>query len=110
MKDIRRAIWEKAKGVKPVPGYEPMQTPEPVTEPADAVSAPIGDEKREGLGVAVMGGGIALMGITGLAERAFDLAVAVEAIGIGGGFAIAVVGSCIAGGALMTQANNNGGQ
>lgn len=55
MKDRRRAIWEQAKGVKPVPGYEALQTPEPVTEPADAVSAPIGDEKREGLGEAVMG-------------------------------------------------------
>lgn len=110
MKDKRRAIWEQVKGVKPVSGYEPLQTPEPVTEPAEAVSAPIGDEKREGLGVAVMGGGIALMGITGIAEKALDLPGVVEAIGIGGGFAIAVVGSCIAGGAIMTQANNNGGQ
>lgn len=98
MKDRRRVDWMKAKGIE-VPA-EFMPLPEP---------APVHTEKREGLGVGVIAGGLALVGATCVAERVVDMPTVVEAIGIGLGYLTSVAGAAIAGGALFTREVINGG-
>lgn len=72
--------------------------------------APPTVEKRIGLGVGVICGGLALALVTCVAERAIDIPEALFNSGVLAGWTVGAVGSAIAGGAIFTRENNNGGQ